>query len=144
MTLFLGSFSLAKTLEWKLKQGINSGLNSGTKEPTVIPPQDYHERFVKAIETYFLACPGMSVYPFTTVQWIYELTRQMDKAAWECECILCGRPTKRLLDKMFYISSLDYFAKGTILHANCIDKFTTYISCVQPPHPAILYTTLHE
>lgn len=58
---YVGSFSLAKNLEWRLKQGINSGLNSGAKETTVLPPQDYHERFVKAIESYFLACPGMSV-----------------------------------------------------------------------------------
>lgn len=58
----IGSFSLAKTLEWKLKQGINSGLNSGT-ETTVLPPQDYNERFVKAIETYFLACPDKWTKP---------------------------------------------------------------------------------
>jgi len=60
----IGSFSLAKNLEWRLKQGINSGLNSGTKETTVLPPQDYHERFVKAIESYFLACPDKWTKPF--------------------------------------------------------------------------------
>jgi 1-phosphatidylinositol-3-phosphate 5-kinase len=46
-----GSYTFAKTLEYKAKQNIK-------KDVTVIPPAEYQERFVKAIETYFVACPG--------------------------------------------------------------------------------------
>ena len=57
-----GSYTFAKTLEYKAKQGLNSG-----KEVTVIPPIEYQERFVKALDGYFLACPGTSVALMTTV-----------------------------------------------------------------------------
>ncbi|KAJ7052946.1 hypothetical protein C8F01DRAFT_1169335 [Mycena amicta] len=50
----IGSYTFAKTLEYKAKQGLNSG--SG-KEVTVIPPTEYQERFVSALEGYFLPCP---------------------------------------------------------------------------------------
>ncbi|KAI0738229.1 hypothetical protein C8Q80DRAFT_1292532 [Daedaleopsis nitida] len=50
----IGSYTFAKTLEYKAKQGLNSG--SG-KEVTVIPPNEYQERFVSAMDDYFLACP---------------------------------------------------------------------------------------
>ncbi|KAJ7330381.1 hypothetical protein DFH08DRAFT_786154 [Mycena albidolilacea] len=50
----IGSYTFAKTLEYKAKQGLNG--NSG-KEVTVIPPTEYQERFVSALEGYFLACP---------------------------------------------------------------------------------------
>ena len=56
--VIVGSYTFAKTLEYKAKQGLNNQLNSGAKEVTVIPPQEYHDRFVKAIESYFNACPG--------------------------------------------------------------------------------------
>ena len=49
----IGSYTFAKTLEYKAKQGLNSG-----KEVTVIPPAEYQERFVNALDGYFLACPG--------------------------------------------------------------------------------------
>lgn len=48
-----GSYTFAKTLEYKAKQGLNSG-----KEVTVVPPHEYQERFVSAMDDYFLACPG--------------------------------------------------------------------------------------
>ncbi|KAG6816538.1 hypothetical protein H0H87_005315 [Tephrocybe sp. NHM501043] len=48
----IGSYTFAKTLEYKAKHGLNSG-----KEITVIPPAEYQERFVSALEGYFLACP---------------------------------------------------------------------------------------
>ncbi|KAH9943601.1 hypothetical protein B0H21DRAFT_695546 [Amylocystis lapponica] len=48
----IGSYTFAKTLEYKAKQGLNSG-----KEVTVIPPQEYQERFLSAMDDYFLACP---------------------------------------------------------------------------------------
>lgn len=51
-----GSYTFAKTLEYKAKQGLNA--NSG-KETTVVPPAEYQERFVNALESYFYACPGM-------------------------------------------------------------------------------------
>ncbi|KAG6820693.1 hypothetical protein H0H93_013212 [Arthromyces matolae] len=46
------SYTFAKTLEYKAKHGLKSG-----KEITVIPPAEYKERFVSALEGYFLACP---------------------------------------------------------------------------------------
>ncbi|KAJ6632234.1 hypothetical protein B0H10DRAFT_2206622 [Mycena sp. CBHHK59/15] len=48
----IGSYTFAKTLEYKAKQGLNSG-----KDVTVIPPAEYQERFVSALDGYFLACP---------------------------------------------------------------------------------------
>lgn len=50
-----GSYTFAKTLEYKAKHGLQSG-----KEVTVVPPVEYQERFVTALEGYFLACPGQS------------------------------------------------------------------------------------
>lgn len=49
----IGSYTFAKTLEYKAKQGLNS-----SKEVTVVPPHEYQERFVGAMDDYFLACPG--------------------------------------------------------------------------------------
>ena len=49
----IGSYTFAKTLEYKAKQGLHSG-----KEVTVIPPNEYQERFVNAMNNYFVACPG--------------------------------------------------------------------------------------
>ncbi len=48
-----GSYTFAKTLEYKAKQGLNSG-----KEVTVVPPNEYQERFINAMDDYFVACPG--------------------------------------------------------------------------------------
>ena len=50
----VGSYTFAKTLEYKAKQNIK-------KNVTVIPPAEYQERFVKAIDSYFVACPGKLV-----------------------------------------------------------------------------------
>lgn len=49
----IGSYTFAKTLEYKAKQGLNAG-----KDVTVIPPAEYQDRFIKALDGYFLACPG--------------------------------------------------------------------------------------
>ncbi|KAF5349966.1 hypothetical protein D9756_009237 [Leucocoprinus leucothites] len=48
----IGSYTFAKTLEYKAKHNLQSG-----KDVTVIPPVEYQERFVNALEGYFLACP---------------------------------------------------------------------------------------
>ncbi|KZT01952.1 uncharacterized protein LAESUDRAFT_662877 [Laetiporus sulphureus 93-53] len=48
----IGSYTFAKTLEYKAKQGLSAG-----KEVTVVPPHEYQERFVSAMDDYFLACP---------------------------------------------------------------------------------------
>ncbi|RXW18269.1 hypothetical protein EST38_g7586 [Candolleomyces aberdarensis] len=48
----IGSYTFAKTLEYKAKNGLQSG-----KEVTVMPPVDYQDRFVKTLEGYFVACP---------------------------------------------------------------------------------------
>lgn len=54
----IGSYTFSKTLEYKAKQGLNAG-----KEVTVIPPQEYQERFVNALERYFLPCPDKWTKP---------------------------------------------------------------------------------
>ncbi len=54
MTPLLGSYTFAKTLEYKAKQNLKSG-----KDVTVIPPAEYQERFVHALDDYFIVCPGM-------------------------------------------------------------------------------------
>ncbi|KAF7799169.1 hypothetical protein EIP86_010400 [Pleurotus ostreatoroseus] len=56
----IGSYTFAKTLEYKAKQGLNSG-----KEVTVMPPNEYQERFVNAMDNYFVACPGSSIFEHT-------------------------------------------------------------------------------
>jgi len=48
----IGSYTFAKTLEYKAKHNLNAG-----KEVTVVPPHEYQERFVTAMDEYFLACP---------------------------------------------------------------------------------------
>ncbi|KAJ3784336.1 hypothetical protein GGU10DRAFT_388377 [Lentinula aff. detonsa] len=50
----IGSYTFAKTLEYKAKQGLNS---RNGKEVTVMPPAEYQVRFTNALEKYFLACP---------------------------------------------------------------------------------------
>lgn len=52
----IGSYTFAKTLEYKAKQNIR-------KEVTVIPPNEYRDRFVKAINSYFVACPDKWSHP---------------------------------------------------------------------------------
>jgi hypothetical protein len=49
----LGSYTFAKTLEYKAKHNLHSG-----KNVTVVPPAEYQERFVNTLEDYFVACPG--------------------------------------------------------------------------------------
>ena len=53
----IGSYTFAKTLEYKAK-GL-SGKDG--KDITVVPPHEYKERFVSALDGYFLACPGTRV-----------------------------------------------------------------------------------
>ncbi|KZT66473.1 hypothetical protein DAEQUDRAFT_714832 [Daedalea quercina L-15889] len=48
----IGSYTFAKTLEYKAKHNLNAG-----KEVTVVPPHEYQDRFVNAMDEYFLACP---------------------------------------------------------------------------------------
>ncbi|TCD63413.1 hypothetical protein EIP91_005595, partial [Steccherinum ochraceum] len=48
----IGSYTFAKTLEYKAKHGLSS-----SKEVTVVPPAEYQERFVNAMDDYFVACP---------------------------------------------------------------------------------------
>jgi hypothetical protein len=72
----IGSYTFAKTLEYKAKLGLTG--NSG-KEVTVIPPTEYQERFVSALEGYFLACPGASTPPLFVLFFSFVLldNRQM-------------------------------------------------------------------
>ncbi|KIY49694.1 hypothetical protein FISHEDRAFT_40949 [Fistulina hepatica ATCC 64428] len=49
----IGVYTFAKTLEYKAKQG----LATGGKDITVVPPAEYQERFVNAMDKYFVACP---------------------------------------------------------------------------------------
>ncbi|KAL0948446.1 hypothetical protein HGRIS_011019 [Hohenbuehelia grisea] len=59
----IGSYTFAKTLEYKAKQGLNSG-----KDVTVVPPTEYQERFVSALDGYFLACPDKWSQPMDDVK----------------------------------------------------------------------------
>ncbi|EIN06853.1 hypothetical protein PUNSTDRAFT_136681 [Punctularia strigosozonata HHB-11173 SS5] len=68
----IGSYTFAKTLEYKAKHGlaVGAGLATGggkekdkEKEVTVIPPQEYQDRFVNAMDAYFLACPNKWARP---------------------------------------------------------------------------------
>ncbi|KAH8985260.1 hypothetical protein EDB86DRAFT_2810283, partial [Lactarius hatsudake] len=54
-----GSYTFAKTLEYKAK-GL-SGKDG--KDITVIPPHEYKERFVSALDGYFMACPDKWTKP---------------------------------------------------------------------------------
>ncbi|KAK0184401.1 hypothetical protein F5146DRAFT_938817 [Armillaria mellea] len=56
----IGLYTFAKTIESKAKQNLNlPGREKG--EVTVIPPKEYEERFVKAVDKYFVRCPDRSV-----------------------------------------------------------------------------------
>lgn len=57
----IGSYTFAKTLEYKAKHGLQSG------EVTVMPPVEYQERFVTALEGYFVACPGSSAVQYISL-----------------------------------------------------------------------------
>lgn len=59
----IGSYTFAKTLEYKAKQGLNAG-----KEVTVVPPAEYQERFVSTLDGYFLACPDKWSRPMDDTQ----------------------------------------------------------------------------
>ncbi|KAH9028723.1 hypothetical protein EDB84DRAFT_1563020 [Lactarius hengduanensis] len=55
----IGSYTFAKTLEYKAK-----GLSrKDGKDITVIPPHEYKERFVSALDGYFMACPDKWTKP---------------------------------------------------------------------------------
>ena len=49
----IGSYTFSKTLEYKAK-----GLSKEGKDITVVPPHEYQERLVSALDSYFMACPG--------------------------------------------------------------------------------------
>ncbi|KAG7441741.1 uncharacterized protein BT62DRAFT_1079896 [Guyanagaster necrorhizus] len=58
----IGSYTFAKTIESKAKQNLNlPGREKG--EVTVIPPKEYEERFIKAVDRYFVRCPDRSMTP---------------------------------------------------------------------------------
>ncbi|EGN97566.1 hypothetical protein SERLA73DRAFT_161549 [Serpula lacrymans var. lacrymans S7.3] len=48
----IGSYTFAKTLEYKAKHGLTGG-----KAVTVVPPAEYQQRFVTSMDDYFVACP---------------------------------------------------------------------------------------
>ncbi|KAK0439508.1 uncharacterized protein EV420DRAFT_1279475 [Desarmillaria tabescens] len=53
----IGLYTFAKTIESKAKQNL-PGREKG--EVTVIPPKEYEERFVRAVDGYFVRCPDRS------------------------------------------------------------------------------------
>jgi hypothetical protein len=69
-----GSYTFAKTLEYKAKQGLNSG-----KQVTVVPPREYQKRFVAAMNDYFLPCPGMFSW-LELKHLVHQLCRQVVEA----------------------------------------------------------------
>ncbi|KZO99800.1 hypothetical protein CALVIDRAFT_510745 [Calocera viscosa TUFC12733] len=54
----IGSYNVAKTLEYTAKQSLKSG-----KDVTVMPPAEYEARFVSAMESYLIACPDKWTKP---------------------------------------------------------------------------------
>jgi 1-phosphatidylinositol-3-phosphate 5-kinase len=68
----IGSYTFAKTLEYKAKQNLSSG-----KEVTVIPPNEYQERFVNAMDSYFVACPGTYITRLDLTSCLFYMHRQM-------------------------------------------------------------------
>uniref|UniRef100_D8Q809 PIPK domain-containing protein n=2 Tax=Schizophyllum commune (strain H4-8 / FGSC 9210) TaxID=578458 RepID=D8Q809_SCHCM len=68
----IGSYTFAKTLEYKAKQGLHSGTG---KEITVMPPNEYQDRFVTAMENYFLACPDKWSKPLDDCEIISDVER---------------------------------------------------------------------
>lgn len=54
----IGSYNVAKTLEYTAKQSLKSG-----KQVTVMPPAEYEARFVSAMESYLIACPDKWTKP---------------------------------------------------------------------------------
>jgi 1-phosphatidylinositol-3-phosphate 5-kinase len=67
LTEQLGSYTFAKNLENKAKSNLQSG-----REVTVVPPAEYQDRFVKAMERYFLACPDKWSKPAPTIPDVYD------------------------------------------------------------------------
>ncbi|CAE6458983.1 unnamed protein product [Rhizoctonia solani] len=63
----IGSYTFAKTLENKAKSNLQSG-----REVTVVPPAEYQDRFVKAMERYFLACPDKWSKPAPAIPDVYD------------------------------------------------------------------------
>ncbi|CCO33233.1 1-phosphatidylinositol-3-phosphate 5-kinase [Rhizoctonia solani AG-1 IB] len=61
------SYTFAKNLENKAKSNLQSG-----REVTVVPPAEYQDRFVKAMERYFLACPDKWSKPAPTIPDVYD------------------------------------------------------------------------
>jgi len=57
-----GTYTLAKTLESKAKQGLNTDKE---KEITIVPPSEYRTRFLKAIDKYFLSVPDKWTKPLS-------------------------------------------------------------------------------
>ncbi|TFK51229.1 hypothetical protein OE88DRAFT_1799856 [Heliocybe sulcata] len=74
----IGSYTFAKTLEYKVKQG----LNPSGKEVTVMPPNEYQERFVNAMDSYFLACPDKWSRPWD------ETKTRLPTDVWDLRCPL--------------------------------------------------------
>ncbi|KAH8833483.1 hypothetical protein DL96DRAFT_1457068 [Flagelloscypha sp. PMI_526] len=66
----IGVYTFAKTLEYKAKQGLNSG-----KDVTVIPPTEYQTRFVNSLEGYFVPCPDKWTKPLNNNKVVTDLRR---------------------------------------------------------------------
>ncbi|KDQ52492.1 hypothetical protein JAAARDRAFT_184041 [Jaapia argillacea MUCL 33604] len=72
----IGSYTFAKTLEYKAKQG----LKPSGKEVTVIPPEEYKDRFSSAMDGYFLPCPDKWSKPMD------DNRVDVPKDAWDLRC----------------------------------------------------------
>ena len=102
-----GSYTIAKTLEYKAKHGLHS-----TKDVTVIPPAEYEERFVNALEGYFVACPGELIYLLSNIQFVVNnwwITQINGPSRWTkvrflivlISCLVCCRSVSTLSPFLF-------------------------------------------
>ena len=75
---YIGAFTLAKQLESTSKKALKT--SDGKSNVTILPPAEYAERFVQAMEGYFIGCP---VSGFVGLQGTVETITE--ETPWELE-----------------------------------------------------------
>ena len=140
-----GSYTLAKTLEYKAKHGLHSA-----KDVTVIPPAEYEERFVNALEGYFVACPGEFIY----IQLVVNncgITQINGPSRWTkvrslmalISCLVCCRSVSPLCF-LWHVFHLHYVYCYTPLSLVMVDYYTQHLSSKYVEMRACRYCGGHD